>query len=183
MVKKSVLVSTIILILVVGLFVLTGCDNNENINSLSTNNLESTETNNIENTNNMSNNEESINSKEEFNKTVFLDEFNIEYKLPSNSTSEYDFEDMGCSIILDVSEHETDDAILHINDSKAKTIETTNINGYSYEHYKYSNDEDNVTYIYRTQVNGKYYAFDYNVYGLDYDDTQVEKFISTVVFK
>ena len=179
--KKVFIIIALIAILSIGLFTLTGCGTKEDTNSSNTGNLESTETNSIENT--VSNNETSTNKKVEFTKTVFLEDFNIKYKLPENSISEYDFEDMGCNIMIDVGEHETDDFLLHTNDSHADKIETTNINGYSYEHYKYSYDEDSVTYIYRTQANGKYYKFDYNVNGMkNYDDSQVEKFMNTVEF-
>ena len=91
---------------------------------------------------------------------------------------------MCCDIMIDIGEHKTDDFLLHTNDSKADKIETTNINGYSYEHYKYSYDANSVTYIYRTQANGKYYKFEYVVQGMkDYDDAQVAKFIKTIIFK
>ena len=169
--KKKIILG---LLVVSCLFTITGCGVKESTNNSKTDNKKSTKS--------VSKKESTEKKKEEFTKTISLEDFHIEYKLPENSISEYDFEDMECSVIIDVSEYETDDSDLHINDNKAEKIETSNINGYSFEHYKYS-QEDGVTYVYRTQVNGKYYLFSYNVYGSDYDDSQVEKFINTVIFK
>lgn len=179
--RKTILSIAIIFMLALSLFVLTGCGNDTKEELVEENSsieepevIETTEPEETDTT-------EEVKTKEEFTQTFTLDDLNVEFKLPENSVSAYDYEDMGTTVLVDVTRHETDDFLIHQNDDRVETIEKDTINGYTYEHFKYVVDTD-LNYVYRTKANGKYYVFEFSVLGEDYDDAQIEKLMKTVKY-
>lgn len=122
-------------------------------------------------------------AKEKFTSLISNTSFNIRYKLPENHTSNYEFTDMGVSIKLDIYTFEKETSKLTEYDHFADEIKKKDINGNTYEYYKFNNTPTHLIYIYRTKVNKLYYLFIYNVYNSEYDDTQVDKFMNTVDYK
>lgn len=70
---------------------------------------------------------------------------------------------------------------LYPYDDKVDNIDKVTINGFNYETYKYV-DNMSIHYVYRTKVNNDYHLFQYDVYGDEYDDSQIEAFMNTVKY-
>ena len=73
--------------------------------------------------------------------------------------------------------------ILLIGCDKTEKIEKVTINGNEYEYYKVNYLKDYIIYVYRTKIaNNDYYYFEFNVFGSDYKDSNITKFMETVEY-
>ena len=134
--KKIIFGVLIAILLIGGLFVLTGCSKkNDNTTNSKTENSTSAET---------------VENKEKVAFTKEVAKTRVKYKVP-----------------------ESIDAIGSFN--------KVTINGVEYETYKYV-EKTMIHYVYRTQIGNFYHLFTYDVYGKEYDDSQVEAFMNTVEF-
>lgn len=120
--------------------------------------------------------------KVEFTEVIKDKTNNMEYKFPKD----YDntaFTDMGVKVIVNVYSFKTDNDKLHEYDNKAKNLKEVAINGINYDYFKFKKMSNWLVYIYRAKINDDYYLFEYNVYNNKYDDTQVVRFMNTVIYK
>lgn len=171
--KKKILFGILVCTL---LFSVSGCESNENSN----------------NNNNNNNNESNV----EDNKKKEVAEYNAEftelvndkyshvsYKLPKGYQSLNMYSDGDTNVMFTIETSMNDVARFHMYDKYAKKIEKVEINGVTYEYYRADYLTDWVVYIYRT-ARGKndYYLFEFNAYKSNYDDNQIYKFMSTVVY-
>ena len=156
--KKSFrLIMTIVLC--VGLFILSGCSN-QNGNTTKKDNSTSTE-------------------KVEFTKEVT--KTRVKYKVPETIDSIGSFKDLGVTCSIYYYTNQSSVMALYPYDDQVETINKVTINGVEYETYKYA-EKTMIHYVYRTEIGNFYHLFTYDVYGTEYDDSQVDTFMNTVEF-
>lgn len=155
--KKKILFGLLVMI---GLFMITGCGNNT------------------------VNNETSVNTKASQEKVTFTKErikSHVKYKVPESADDMGSFKDMGKGCFITYYTNQSSVYALYPYDDNVDTINKVTINGFNYETYKYV-DKTSIHYVYRTKVNNDYHLFQYDVYATEYDDSQVEAFMNTVEF-
>lgn len=155
--KKKILFGLLVMI---GLFMITGCGNNT------------------------VNNETSVNTKSSQEKVTFTKErikSHVKYKVPESADDMGSFKDMGKGCFITYYTNQSSVYALYPYDDNVETINKVTINGFNYETYKYV-DKTSIHYVYRTKVNNDYHLFEYDVYATEYDDSQVEAFMNTVEF-
>ena len=158
--KKIIFGVLIAILLIGGLFVLTGCSKkNDNTTNSKTENSTSAET---------------VENKEKVAFTKEVAKTRVKYKVPESIDAIGSFKDLGltCNIYYYTN---------YPYDDKVENINKVTINGVEYETYKYV-EKTMIHYIYRTKIGNFYHLFTYDVYGKEYDDSQVETFMNTVEF-
>lgn len=161
--KKKILFGLLVMI---GLFMITGCGNNT-----------------VNNEKNV-NNKTTVNNKETGEKVTFTKErikSHVKYKVPESADDMGSFKDMGKGCFITYYTNQSSVYALYPYDDNVDTINKVTINGFNYETYKYV-DKTSIHYVYRTKVNNDYHLFQYDVYATEYDDSQVEAFMNTVEF-
>ena len=151
----------VIVVIFGGLFMLTGC-------STKSGNITNSKTDDTKNTN-----------KVDFTKEVVKTQ--VKYKMPEASDSIGSFKDLGVTCSIYYYTNQSSVMALYPYDEKVDTINKVTINGVEYETYKYV-EKTMIHYVYRTQIGNFYHLFTYDVYGKEYDDSQVEAFMNTVEF-
>ena len=165
--KKIIFGILIAIVLIGGLFILVGCNNkNENTKNSKTENSTSAEK--VENK-----------EKVAFNKEVV--KTRVKYKMPEESDSMGSFKDLGVNCYIYYYTNQSSVMALYPYDDKVENINKVTINGVEYETYKYVENKM-IHYVYRTNIGNFYHLFTYDVYGKEYDDSQVETFMNTVEF-
>lgn len=127
--------------------------------------------------------------KEEFTSFIDYKDEEISFKLPENHQG-FMFTDMGYSCMLQVDCYDYINAAYEEYNNEAP-IEKKAVGDYvfDYQKFNYLGLSDWQMYVIRiafdqsrNQMEHRFYRIVYNVYGADYDDAQVEKFISTLDF-
>ena len=157
--RKNIFILLIAIVLFLGVFTLTGC-NNKNKTTTKTTNSTSTE-------------------KVTFTKEVI--KTRVKYKIPEASDSMGSFKDLGVSCYIYYYTNQSSVMALYPYDDQVENINKVTINGVEYDTYKYV-ENTIIHYVYRVKVGEFYHLFTYDVYGKKYDDSQVEKFMNTVEF-
>lgn len=118
----------------------------------------------------------------EFTALVSLDSYFVEFCLPEDHDGAF-FTDMGANCAVTVDLYGNDVAIFHEYDKSAE-IEKKTVGGHTFDYQKFNNMglPDWRMYVIRIENSYGYYRFIYNVYAEEYDDAQVEKFMSTIRF-
>ena len=128
--------------------------------------------------------------KEEFTELMTFDSDGISFKLPANHDGTY-FKDCGAPCVVMFDRYNNHVVAYDEYDSYAP-IEKKEAGGYVYDYQKfnYLGIEDWRIYVIkiaftesRNEMEHCFYRILYNVYAKDYDDAQVEKFMSTIQFK
>ena len=165
--KKIIFGVLIAILLIGGLFVLTGCSKkNDNTTNSKTENSTSAET---------------VENKEKVAFTKEVAKTRVKYKVPESIDAIGSFKDLGLTCNIYYYTNQTSVMALYPYDDKVENINKVTINGVEYETYKYV-EKTMIHYIYRTQIGNFYHLFTYDVYGKEYDDSQVETFMNTVEF-
>ena len=165
--KRIIFGVLITIVLVGGLLMLTGCNNkNENTTNSKTENSASKET---------------ANSNEKATFTKEVDRSRVKYKVPEDSDTIGGFKDSGINCSIFYYSNQSSVMTLYPYDDKVESVNKVTINGVEYETYKYV-EKTMIHYVYRTQIGNYYHLFTYDVYGKEYDDSQVEAFMNTVEF-
>ena len=157
--KKSVLVSLLIIMLIAGVFVLSGCGKKEQ----------------------NSKDSKTVETQEKVTFTKEVEKRFVKYKVPEDMTSYGSFKDLGYNCSISYYTNQTSVYALYPYDDMVETINKVTINGIDYETYKYV-DNLGIHYVYRTKVDNNYHLFTYDVYNNEYDDSQVETFMHTVQY-
>ena len=155
---KKRIIRFMTIVLVVGLFLVTGCTN-KNTNSTKEDNTK----------------------KEKVSFTKEVVKRYVKYKVPEDISELGTFHDLGVNCMIYYYTNQSSVYALYPFDDKVDTVNKVTINGVEYETYKYE-DNSGLHYVYRTQVGNNYHLFQYDVYKKEYDDSQVEKFMNTVEF-
>ncbi len=155
--KKKILFGLFVML---GLFMITGCD-------------KTTTT-----TNNTSKDTE---SKEKVTFTKVIEKKHVKYKVPESISDMNGFKDLGKNCYIYYYTNQSSVYALYPFDEQVEKVDKVTINGFNYETYKYV-EKSMVHYVYRTKVNNDYHLFQYEVYDAEYDDKQVEAFMNTVEF-
>ena len=165
--KKIIFGVLIAIALIGGLFILTGCSNkNENTTNSKTENSTSAQT---------------VENKEKVAFTKEVAKTRVKYKIPEESDSIGSFKDLGVTCSIYYYTNQSSVMALYPYDDKVENINKVTINGVEYETYKYV-ENTMIHYVYRTEIGNYYHLFTYDVYGKEYDDSQVETFMNTVEF-
>ena len=166
--KKKILISLVSIVLLIGLFALTGCVKvNVNITDSK-----------AENTSN----QESTEKMEKVTFTKEVDKTRVKYKVPEAIDSLGSFKDLGHNCTITHYTNQSSVYALYPYDDKVETVNKVTINGTEYDTYKYQ-DNFGVHHVYRSFVNNFYHLFEYDVRGSgEYDDSQVETFMNTVEY-
>lgn len=159
--KKNIFRLLIIIVLFGGLFTLTAC-NKKNVNTNNSKAEDSTST-----------------KKVTFTKEVVKTK--VKFKMPEEADSLGSFKDSGQSCYITYYSNQTSVMALYPYDDKVENINKVTINGVEYETYKYV-EKTMIHYVYRTKVGNFYHLFTYEVFGKEYEDSQVEAFMNTVEF-
>ena len=101
--------------------------------------------------------------------------------MPESIDSIGSFKDLGLTCNIYYYTNQSSVMALYPYDDKVENINKVTINGVEYETYKYV-EKTMIHYVYRTQIGNFYHLFTYDVYGKEYDDSQVEAFMNTVEF-
>ena len=165
--KKIIFRFLVAIVLICGLFMLTGCGkkNEETTNSKTQN----------------STSKEAVENKEKVAFTKEVAKTHVKYKVPEAMDSLGSFKDLGVTCTIYYYTNQSSVMALYPYDDKVDTVNKVTINGVEYETYKYA-EKTMIHYVYRTQVGNYYHLFTYDVYGKEYDDSQVEAFMNTVEF-
>lgn len=128
--------------------------------------------------------------KQEFTDPVNYEDEGISFKLPADHDG-FMFKDMGYNCMLEVERYGYETEAYHMYDDEAPIVQKT-VNGRTYEYQKIVDHygmPDWWIYVIKiaftdspNQMEWSYYRILYNYYGHDYDDAQVEKFMSTIEF-
>ena len=154
--KKKIL---LVLLVLIGLFTISGCTkNNKN--------------------NDKDNNKEESKSTVAFTKEVVRENSHVKYKIPEEGDM---FRDMGHSCQVSHYTNQTSVMALYPFDDKVDKIDKVTINGFTYETYKYV-DNLGTTYVYRTKINNDYHLFQYYCVNKNYDDSKPVEFMNTVEY-
>ena len=119
-------------------------------------------------------------SNEKVTFTVESKHNHVTYKLPEGGESGF-FKDLGHSCNISYYTNQTSVAALYPLDDKVDKVDKVTINDFNYDTYKYV-DKTSTTYVYRTKVNNDYHLITYYCVNTNYDDSQVEKFMNTVIY-
>ena len=160
--KKVLIIITLITLLGSGVFILSGCNKKEQ-------------------NNNSKVEESSIETKEKVTFTKEVSKSHVKYKVPETISSLGGFKDLGYNCYITYYTNQTSVYALYPFDDKVEKVNTVTINGFNYSTYKYV-ENTQIHYVFRTKVNNDYHLFQYDVYGKDYDDSQVDAFMNTVEF-
>ncbi len=91
--------------------------------------------------------------------------------------------DNGIRIMFYIENYSNPVARMKEYDNLANKIEKVTINGYEYDYYKVNYINNYIIYVYRTKLaNNDYYYFEFNVFGKDYEDSHITKFMETVEY-
>ena len=165
--KKIIFGILIATVFISGLFILTGCSNkNENTTDTKAESSSS---------------EETVENKEKVGFTKEVVKTRVKYRIPEESDSLGSFKDLGVKCSIYYYTNQSSVMALYPYDDNVDNIDKVTINGVEYETYKYV-ENTMIHYVYRTQVGNFYHLFTYDVYGKEYDDSQVEAFMNTVEF-
>ena len=166
--KKKILISLVSIVLLIGLFALTGCvKKNENSTNTKAENTTS---------------QEPIENMEKVTFTKETTKSHVKYKVPEESDSLGSFKDLGHNCTITHYTNQSSVYALYPYDDKVETVNKVTINGTEYDTYKYQ-DNFGVHHVYRSFVNNFYHLFEYDVRGSgEYDDSQVETFMNTVEY-
>jgi len=165
--KKVIFRFLVAIALICELLMLTGCSNkNEETTSSKTENSTS---------------KEAEENKEKVAFTKEVAKARVKYKVPETMDSIGSFKDLGLNCTIYYYTNQSSVMALYPYDDKVENVNKVTINGVEYETYKYA-EKAMIHYIYRTQVGNYYHLFTYDVYGTEYEDSQVETFMNTVEF-
>ena len=119
---------------------------------------------------------------QEFTALVSLEYDFVEFCLPENHDG-VSFVDMGANCTVMIDRYGNDVVAYHEYDNFA-AIEKKTAGGHTFDYQKFNYlDLPNWRmYVIKIVHNNEYYRFIYNVYAEEYDDAQVEKFMSTIRF-
>lgn len=159
--KKKIVLS----LLIITLFVVTGCGNDTSKTVKINSKTETKET----------------QTKVKFTKEVVKESNHVKYKVPEDTSDMGSFKDLGKSCYLTYYTNQTSVYALYPYDENVEKVDKVTINGFNYDTYKYQ-EKSIIHYVYRTKVNNDYHLFMYDVYDKEYDDSQVEAFMNTVEF-
>ena len=165
--KKIIFRFLIAIVLICGLFMLTGCGKKDE-----------------ETTSSKTENSTSKKAEENKEKVAFTKEVSktrVKYKVPEAMDSIGSFKDLGVTCNIYYYTNQSSVMALYPYDDNVDNIDKVTINGVEYETYKYV-ENTMIHYVYRTKVGNFYHLFTYDVYGKEYDDSQVEAFMNTVEF-
>lgn len=163
--KKKIVLG---LLIIVALFIITGCDSNSKDDKENKDNKETQEKTEVKDI--------------EFTETVSNDE-GIQYKLPKGYESNNMYIDNGIRVMFYAESYSNSVARMKEYDNYADKIEKVTINGVEYEYYKANYMKDYIIYVYRTQLaQNDYYYFEFNVFGSNYEDSHIVKFMETVEY-
>ena len=165
--KKIIFRFLIAIVLICGLFMLTGCGKKDEETTSS-----KAET---------STSKEAAENKEKVAFTKEVAKTRVKYKVPEAMDSIGSFKDLGVTCNIYYYTNQSSVMALYPFDDQVDTVNKVTINGVEYETYKYA-EKTMIHYVYRTQVGNYYHLFTYDVYGTEYDDSQVETFMNTVEF-
>ena len=128
--------------------------------------------------------------KEEFTELLEYKDDGVSLKLPANHEGNL-FMDMGVNCMVTVDRYNADVVAYHEYDNEAP-IQQKTVNGRTYDYQEiinYWGMPDWCIYVIRiaftesrNQMEHRYYKILYTVYGEDYPESQVEKFMQTIVF-
>ena len=156
--------SIIILLIIMSLFIITGCGKRKEEPRLNKNNIE---------------NNQHPSEKVKFNKEVTVG--HATYKVPE-SISYGAFKDQGVNVLITVENYTTETVA---KDYNKYYVEDKNINGYDFKYYiddslkQYYN-----TYIYKYILSeNDRYIIRYTPYSTKYDLSQIDEFIKTFTFQ
>ena len=165
--KKIIFRFLVAIALICGLLMLTGCGNkNEETTVSKTENSTS---------------KEAVENKEKVAFTKEVTKTRVKYKVPEAMDSIGSFKDLGVTCNIYYYTNQSSVMALYPFDDQVDAVNKVTINGVEYETYKYA-EKTMIHYVYRTQVRNYYHLFTYDVYGTEYDDSQVEAFMNTVEF-
>ena len=162
--KSNFFRAIIVIILLGGLFMFTGCNNK----------LTNT-------TNSKTDNSNSAENKDKVAFTKEVVKTHVKYKIPEESDSIGSFKDLGVNCSINYYTNQSSVMALYPYDDQVDSINKITINGIEYETYKYA-EKTMIHYVYRTKVGEFYHLFMYDIYAKEYDESQVETFMNTVEF-
>ncbi len=166
--KKKIILIVLIAIVLIGGLCLILAFNNKNVNTINSN---------ADN----SKSEETVKSNEKVSFTKEVTKTRVKYKMPEETDTLGSFKDMGVTCSIYYYTNQSSVMALYPFDDKVENVNKVTINGVEYETYKYV-ENIMIHYVYRTEVGNYYHLFTYDVYGKEYDDSQVETFMNTVEF-
>ncbi len=125
----------------------------------------------------------------EFTSTLRWDDEFFECRLPENREGNI-FTDCGLSCMVTCDRYGADVVAYHEFDNQGETVKKT-VGNYTYDFQSFDNYGIKDWHIFviriaftesRNQMEHSYYKILYNVYGEGYPESQVEKFMQTIVF-